>query len=68
MTTQNEITKQMKRWEKTINFYNKRDNFNTMDIATESEKKDYRMALNVWDQLKARRDVQNKASQKRLCC
>ena len=54
--TYSEITKSMKRWEKLINFYNKRDRFDTETLGTEKEKREYKMALNVWDQLKIKRD------------
>lgn len=50
------ITSMMRRWEKLIAWYNQRDNFQTESVGTEAEKREYRMALKIWDTLKSRRD------------
>lgn len=41
----------MHRYEKVINWYNKKYNYNVPDSI-----KEYHSALNIWDQLKIKRD------------
>jgi hypothetical protein len=55
MATKKEITRIMRSYEKVIGFYNSKYNFDISN-GTEKEQKEYNSALNIWDQLKAKRD------------
>ena len=50
--TLKKMTAMMIRWEKLINWYNKKYNF-----EVPANEKQYHMALNIWDTLKANRDL-----------
>jgi hypothetical protein len=52
--TLKDVTRIMKTYERTINWYNKKYNFDVP--ATE---KQYHSALSIWDTLKAKRDLLN---------
>lgn len=52
--TLKDVTRIMQTYERTINWYNKKYNFNVP--ATE---KQYYSALSIWDTLKAKRDLLN---------
>ena len=59
-TIKNQIkdaTRIMNSYGKVINFYNKKYNYNIEEEGTEKEIKEYNSAINIWDQLKAKRDV-----------
>ena len=57
--TRIQITSSMIRFEKLINFYNRKYNFDTETLGTEKEKKDYSMSIKLWDALKRKRDSIN---------
>lgn len=50
-----EIERIMKKYEKIIMFYNRKYNYD-ITLGTKKEEKQYLSALNIWDQLKSKRD------------
>lgn len=56
MSTVKEITRMMKSYERVITWYNKKYNFN-ISLASPKEQKEYNSILNIWDSLKAKRDL-----------
>lgn len=53
--TLSKITSAMRSYERVINWYNRKYNYN-MEAAPEKDRKDYEAKQSVWDYLKGKRD------------